>query len=109
MYDYQISFKTSQSHANADALSRLPISDVLSDPAIPHETIFVLDQIAESPITVTHVRLWTRRNPILSRVVDFTQIGWPNNWDKSDDKFRPFYLRRLELSTQDLRSSVVGE
>ena len=101
MYDYQISFKTSQSHANADALSRLPISDVLSDPPIPHETIFVLDQIDESPITVTHIRLWTRRNPVLSRVVDFTQTGWPNNWDKSDDKFRPFYLRRLELSTQD--------
>ena len=73
----------------------------LNHTPIPHETIFVLDQIAESPITVTHIRLWTRRNPVLSRVVDFTQTGWPNNWDKSDDKFRSFYLRRLELSTQD--------
>ena len=57
MYDYTLMFKSSKSHANADALSRLPISDHSPDPRIPPETVLLLDQISESPITVSHIRL----------------------------------------------------
>ena len=39
MYDYTLMFKSSRSHANADAMSRLPISDHSPDPPIPSETV----------------------------------------------------------------------
>ena len=60
MYDYTLTYKSSKSHANADALSRLPISDHLTDPPIPPETLLLLDQISELS-TQDGVLLWGNR------------------------------------------------
>ena len=101
MYDYTLMFKSSRSHANADALSRLPISDHSPDPPIPPETVLLLVQISESPITVSHIRFWTERDPILSKVFHFVVYGWPSEVDSSDTEIHSYFHHRLELSTQD--------
>ena len=74
-------YKSSKLHANADVLSRLPISDHSSDPPIPPETVLLLDQISKSLITVSHIRLWTGRDSILSKVFHFVMYGWPSQVD----------------------------
>ena len=101
MYDYSMAFKQSSAHANADALSRLPLHTTSVDPPVPAETILVLEQLSESPITVFQIRSWTRKDPILSRVVRYTLSGWPSTLNPSESGLKPFYNRRLELSTQD--------
>ena len=107
MYDYMISFKPSHAHANANALSRLPITSTPVDPPTPSETVLVLEQLSESPITVYEVRHWTQRDPTLSRIVGFTESGWPQELDSLPDSFRPYMTRspymtrRMELSTHD--------
>nr|MCH9717641.1 DDE-type integrase/transposase/recombinase [Gammaproteobacteria bacterium] len=101
MYEYSISFKPSTSHCNADALSRLPLSHVQDEPPVPIETVFLLDQIAESPISANQIRSWTRRDPVLSKVLQFILSGWPTQLNPSDISIKSFYNRKLELSTQD--------
>ena len=49
---YHISFKSSDSHCNADALSRLPSPCITADPPVPCETILLLEQLDESPVSV---------------------------------------------------------
>ena len=68
---------------------------------IPTETVLLLQQMSESPISVSQIRTWTRRDPILSRVLQFVLSGWPAELDPSDVSLKPFLTRKLELSTQD--------
>ena len=63
MNDYTLMFKSSKSHANVDAQSRLPISDHSPDPQIPPETVLLLDQISESSTTVSHICLRNKEIP----------------------------------------------
>ena len=42
----------------------------------------------------------SRSNTILSRVLQFTSYGWPDK-PPEDPAFKPFWTRKLELSTQD--------
>ena len=101
MYDYTISFKPSSLHSNADALSRIPIVGSQADPPVPAETVFLLETMSESPVSVAQVRSWTSRNPLLSRILQFILSGWPNRLQSKDEAVKPFFHRKLELSTQD--------
>ena len=68
------------------------------DPPIPVDTVLVLNELSESPISVDQIRIWTRRDPVLSRVLQFLLNGWPSS---SDPSLKPFESRKLELSAQD--------
>ena len=100
MYEYSILFKSTATHGNADALSRLPLPETSKDPPVPAETVLLLEQLSESPISVKQIKLWTRQDPILSCVLQFTSYGWPDK-PPEDPAFKPYWTRKLELSTQD--------
>lgn len=66
-------FRNTRAHGNADALSSLPL------PTVPAQTqdstqVSATDG-AESPVTAYHIKLWTRRDPELSMVLQFTRHG----------------------------------
>ena len=65
MYNYSILFKFSSAHANADALSRLPLPYTPSITLTPPEVILLLEQMSESPLTITQIHSRTQRDPIL--------------------------------------------
>ena len=49
----------------------------------------------------------TMQDPVLGKVLRFTQQGWPDN---PEPLFQPYYSKRLELSHEDgilLRNSQV--
>ena len=55
----------------------------------------------ESPVSVAQIRSWTRRDSVLSRILQYIMSGWPDSLDPSDSSLKPFLNRKLELSVQD--------
>ena len=94
-YEYTISFRKTEDHGNADALSRLPLKVTNEDTPKPPELVLLMNHLGESPVTARHIRVWTRRDPILSKVKDYIQRGWPSERDKELSDYR---AKRTELS-----------
>ena len=63
------------------------------------ETVLLMEQLASSPVTAQYIRAWTERDPLLSRVLQFVQNGWPEIVD--EDSLKPFWSKSLELSCQE--------
>ena len=65
---------------------------------LPVEMILLLEQLQESPVSVEQIKTWTSRDVLLSQVLGYVLSGWPDTCD--NDVLKPFYSRRMELSTQ---------
>ena len=68
-YEYTIVFHGTKQHSNADALSRLPLSMAPMDVPMAPELVLLLDHLTNLPVTVTDIRTWTRRDPVLAQVL----------------------------------------
>ena len=97
-YDYIIEYKPGHQHSNADMLSRLPLPDKPAEVPIPGETILVLDMLNSLPVTAEHIKQWTNRDTVLSRVRTMIQRGWQ---DSSEPDLMPYQRRKNELSVHD--------
>ena len=88
-------FRNTTAHANADALSQLPLPEepakVISEP----ELVLLAEHLADSPVTANDSRSWTQRDTKLSRVLYYVRHGWPT---EGDTNLEPYSSRRLELS-----------
>ena len=97
-YQYDIQFRRTQDHANADGLSRLLV------PVPPGEEIFTaaacfnLGQIQSLPVTSSEVARATQHDPTLSKVSRYTQQGWPAQLHV---EMQPFESWRNELTVED--------
>ena len=98
-YDYTLRYKAGSTHQNADALSRLPVNGSPETTPLPGDLVLLLEYIDSSPITTHDIEMWTKRDPVLSKVLQHVQGGWNDECD--DETQRPYFRRRHELSTQD--------
>ena len=97
-YQYDIEFKPTQEHGNADGLSRLPLKTLtLSEPPVSEATVFNIAQVDSLPVTVSQVEAATRSDPVLSRVLRYTRTGWPV---KVQEELKPYIRRKDELATE---------
>ena len=72
-----IFFKSTETHSNADGLSRLPLHNQEVVGETKTVTIFNLTQIQALPVTYNQVQAATRRDPILSKIVNYVRRRWP--------------------------------
>ncbi|KAL5510827.1 hypothetical protein EMCRGX_G006433 [Ephydatia muelleri] len=88
--------------SNADAFSRLPLSESTAVVPVPGDTIFMLETLrtGDSPVTAAEIKSWTDKDPILSRVRNMALTGWQAH-ASNDVTFRPYKQRECELSVQD--------
>ena len=100
-YSYSIKFKKGSLNSNADALSRLPISDHPAEVPMVPEVIASLEQLCTVPLTPAKLRAFTSRNPVLAKVRHFVCSAWPLSLQDKSANFKPFWCRRHELSVQD--------
>ena len=94
-YEYTIAFRKTQKHQNADPLSRLSQQQCHEELNPPPELVLLTDHLSDSPITTHHIRVWTRRDPILSSVLNFVKSGWP---DSCEPALLTYSSKRTELS-----------
>ncbi len=95
-YTYDIEFKSTHDHGNADALSRLPLPT--TGPGCSCEpSDFNICQIMSLPVACVDVQRATRRDPVISQVLRYTQTGWPETVPES---LKPFSSRKNELTTE---------
>ena len=71
-YHYEIEFRST----HADVLSRLPLN-VKDSKNGSEATLFNIYQIETLPVTSTEIQRATRRDPVRSQMLHFTQNGWP--------------------------------
>ena len=104
--EYTIHFRKTQAHGNVDALSRLPLPTAPAEVPMPAELVLLMEHLEDSPVTAQHIRLWTRRDPVLSVIQNYVRHGWP---DKVDSKFTAFTMKREELSLHHAGLHLVGK
>ncbi len=76
-YDYEIQFKPTESHSNADGLSRLPLPVLDSDNGAEAVSLFNVSQVQSLPVTFQQVQQATKRDPVLSKLLRYVRQGWP--------------------------------
>ena len=97
-YQYNIVFRKTAEHANADGLSRLPLNATKTDNAsntLDDVDAFHLSQFATLPVTAEQVRRETRRDTTLAAVYNAVQTG---DWSQCT-QHSPFFTRQTELTT----------
>ena len=104
-HDYDIRYRASAEHCNADALSRLPAGpDVAFDReeevrAITSEVQQIATEVvSEFPITWKLVAECTKKDTVLSQVLNFVRNGWPTSGPECRmDALRPFFKTQTEI------------
>nr|XP_055061179.1 uncharacterized protein K02A2.6-like [Misgurnus anguillicaudatus] len=93
-YKYEIQYKRSEHHGNADALSRLPLKneDVRSNP------VYRLSYLDELPVTAVDIAQTTETDPVLKKVKDYVMSGWPKHI--VEEKIKPYFAKKFELSVE---------
>lgn len=97
-YRYDIEFRPTNEHANADGLSRLPLSSGSLEEACADPTVFNVSQIEALPVNVSKLRSATATDPILSKVYRYVKAGWPVTIPKC---LRPYHNRQHELTVEE--------
>ena len=97
-YQYEVEFRATDKHANADCLSRLPLQITTEEDAITKDaSLFNLQQIERLPVKADKIAQLTANDPVLSKVITFVQQGWPT---QVQDEFKPYHIRRNELTVE---------
>ena len=97
-YSYDIVYKSTKDHANADGLSRLPLPITPTTECQQESTVFNIAQIDTLPVTVKQLKAATRQDSVLSKVLLYTKCGWPST---IPEVLKPYWKRRLEISLED--------
>ena len=100
MFEYTSKFHWTTAHSNADVLSRLPLPvEPAESPTLP-ELMLLTEHLTNSPVSADHIRVHTRKDPVLGPALQYLEQGWPATMDKESSMYSLFQ-RRIELSLFD--------
>nr|XP_039254270.1 uncharacterized protein K02A2.6-like [Styela clava] len=94
-HQYDIEYRKTENHGNADFLSRFPLSESSHTDDEKYSLRCIFEVL---PVTSTEIRKATTNEPILSKV-DLVLKGWPNKI--KNDELQPYFNRRHELSVHE--------
>ena len=97
-YQYKIVYKKGSEISNADGLSRLPLPAASQNTPVPSEHVLLLEHLSSGPITATQIKIMTRQDKVLSKVLYFVQKGWPATVESA---LKSYASRKYELSSLD--------
>ena len=77
-YRYDIDYRSTAKHTNADCLSHLPQQVDKPHDEVDEVKLINSQQIESLPLNVSQVRKATRADPVLAKVLLYTMTGWPD-------------------------------
>ncbi|XP_053400415.1 uncharacterized protein K02A2.6-like [Mercenaria mercenaria] len=96
-YQYDIVYRYTKQHGNCDSLSRLPLET--SNALEADETdVFFSKQLDTLPVSSDQVALETKRDRILSNVLEYVAKGKPMNSYEMSAVYQPFMNRQSQIS-----------
>ena len=95
-YTYELEFRATALHSNADALSRLPLPGKPRE-AVSETKLYYLQQLDCLPVTSQEIQKATERGPILNKVHSYLLRGWPAQLDAI---LRMYHSKLAELSVE---------
>jgi hypothetical protein len=97
-FQFDIVYRNTKKHGNADALSRLPFSREEFESDIESSVHLVASTNFEQlPVTSRKIRQFSSRDKVLSTVYRYVRNGWPEKVGKEDPLY-PYFIRRNELT-----------
>ena len=99
-YSFDLVHRSGVILGTADALSRLPLSGHNESVPVPGEWTNLVNFLDSSPVNAHAIREHTRTDPILSKVLRYSQVGWPISLPESDASLRSFFHKRNELTIE---------
>ncbi|XP_064475270.1 uncharacterized protein K02A2.6-like [Ornithodoros turicata] len=91
-YQYYLKYRNGLNMEEADALSHLPLS--VQERRDELDCLAVFDA---TPLTAAQVAMETKRDPLLSAVVQYALAGWPSKYPQ---EMHAFFVRRDQLSVE---------
>lgn len=91
-YNYEIRYKPGAEHANADGLSRLPVSNQMLAVPLPGDVLQLFQTLQCTPIRAEQIRRWTDTDPVLARVRRSVLSGWV---DSKEPDLQPIDCERM--------------
>ena len=79
-YNYNVIYRSTLKHTNADGFSRLPLKDCQEEP--DGAAALNIWQIETLPISFKQLQTATRVDPVVSKVMKYSQHGWPAMFQK---------------------------
>lgn len=106
-YSYDIEYRQSAGHGNADALSRLPLrQEAEFDEFSKHEEeteryVTHIEQqfLRNGPIYYDQLQRYTSQDPILQKVITYVQQGWPKKFKDVD--LKPYAACKQQFTIND--------
>lgn len=99
-YSFELIHRSGVTLGTADALSRLPLPATNEAIPILGEWIHTVQFLDSSPISADMIRDHTRKDPTLSKVVRYCELGWPTSMEQLDESLLPYFRKRDELSLE---------
>ena len=97
-YQYDIEYRATAKHANADCMSRLPLKN--DNHLSTHDEVKQVNQLQfdSLPINVEQIRKATRHDPLLARILEYTMSEWPIEPTEAE---KLYFHKRFEITTED--------
>ena len=100
-YTYDIQYKPTNKHGNADTLSRFPVTN---DDCFEKEQSLELvvnlvqtNQLEKLPIKAEDIQKATKEDEVLSKVCEYIQKCWPAHKKNVSKEVQPYFQKQLQL------------
>ena len=99
-YSFSLVHRSGALLGTADALSRLPSIASAESTPVPADWTNLINFLDWSPITGHNIQEYSRRDPVISKVLFYCREGWPTS-TIGDPNLIPYVRRKEELSIQN--------